>query len=194
MKKRTYEASEAAKREICAALKALMAQKPLNMARQHFYYHFEDIYDAVRWMFDQEAVALLREHEGVMLWQDGLLQLFQYLQENRAVCLCALHSISREHLKRFFQTDVHAIIQGTIQRVVAELNCRVSDTEVDLLTKFYVGALASMMEEWLLENIQETPEELIRFADQLLKDHVRGAALRMAETHPATEQTCREES
>ena len=140
------------------------------------------------------AVALLREHEGVTLWQDGLLQLFQYLQENRAVCLCALHSISREHLKRFFQTDVHAIIQGTIQRVVAELNCRVSDTEVDLLTKFYVGALASMMEEWLLENIQETPEELIRFADQLLKDHVRGAALRMAEPHPAAEQTCREET
>ena len=72
MRQRTYEASEAAKREICAALKTLMAQKPLNkitiveimqscgMARQHFYYHFEDIYDAVHWMFDQEAVALLR--------------------------------------------------------------------------------------------------------------------------------------
>ena len=92
MRQRTYEASEAAKREICAALKTLMAQKPLNkitiveimqscgMARQHFYYHFEDIYDAVRWMFDHEAVALLREHEGVMLWQDGLLQLFQCIQ------------------------------------------------------------------------------------------------------------------
>ena len=157
MRKRTYEASEATKREICAALKVSMAQKPLNkitvaeimqscgMARQHFYYHFEDIYDAVRWMFDQEAVALLREHEGVMLWQDGLLQLFQYLQENRAVCLCALHSISREHLKRFFQTDVHVIIQGTIQRIAEELNYHVSDGEVDLLTKFYVGALASMM-------------------------------------------------
>ena len=206
MKKRTYEASEAAKREICAVLKALMAQKPLNkitvaeimqscsMARQHFYYHFEDIYDAVRWMFDQEAVALLRQHEGVMLWQDGQLQLFQYLQENRAVCLCALHSISREHLKRFFQTDVHVIIQGTIERIVEELNCRVSDGEVDLLTKFYVGALASMMEEWLLGNIPETPEELIRFADQLLNDHVRGAALRMAEPHPETGQTCKEES
>ena len=203
MRKRTYEASEAAKREICAALKALMAQKPLNkitvaeimqscgMARQHFYYHFEDLYDAVRWMFNQEAVALLREHDGVMLWQDGLLQLFQYLQENRAVCLCALHSISREHLKRFVQTDVHVIIQGTIQRIAEELNYQVSEEEVDLLTKFYVGALASIMEEWLLGNIRETPEELIRFADQLLKDHVRGAALRMAETPPAAEQTCR---
>ena len=196
MRKRTYEASETAKREICAALKNLMVQKPLNkitvaeimascgMARQHFYYHFEGIYD---WMFDQEAVALLREHEGVMLLQDGLLQLFHYLQENRAVCLCALHSISREHLKRFFQTDIHAIIQSTIQRIVIELNDQASDNEVNLLTTFYVGALESMIEEWLLGEIQETPEELIQFADRLLKDHVRGAALRLAE------QACREE-
>ena len=191
MKKRTYEASEAAKREICAALKALMAQKPLNKITVA---EIMQSCSMVRWMFDQEAVALLRQHEGVMLWQDGLLQLFQYLQENRAVCLCALHSISREHLKRFFQTDVHVIIQGTIQRIAEELNYQVSDGEVDLLTKFYVGALASMMEEWLLGNIQETPEELIRFADQLLKDHVRGAALRMAETYPSAEQTCKEET
>ena len=206
MKKRTYEASEAAKREICAVLKALMAQKPLNkitvaeimqscsMARQHFYYHFEDIYDAVRWMFDQEAVALLREHEGVMLWQDGLLQLFQYLQENRAVCLCALHSLSREHLKRFFETDVHAIIKDTILQIVAELHYQASDRELALLTEVYVGALVSMMEDLLLGEIQESPEELIQFVDQLLKDHARGAALRMAEPHPAAEQTCREET
>ena len=49
MKKRTYEASNAAKRQICTVLKELMTQKPLNritvaeimrgcgMARQHFY-------------------------------------------------------------------------------------------------------------------------------------------------------------
>ena len=196
MRKRTYEASETAKREICAALKNLMVQKPLNkitvaeimascgMARQHFYYHFEGIYDAVRWMFDQEAVALLREHEGVMLWQDGLLQLFHYLQENRAVCLCALHSISREHLKRFFQTDIHAIIQSTIQRIVIELNDQASDNEVNLLTTFYVGALESMIEEWLLGEIQESPEELLQFVDQILRDHVRGAAIRLTGTAP----------
>ena len=74
-----------------------------------------------------------------------------------------------------------------------ELNYQASDEEVDLLTKFYVGALASMIEDWLLGDIRETPEELIRFADQLLKDHVRGAALRMAGPRPAGEPACREE-
>lgn len=34
------------------------------MARQHFYYHFDNVYDAVRWIFEEEAVALLREHEA----------------------------------------------------------------------------------------------------------------------------------
>ena len=134
MKKRTYEASNAAKRQICTVLKELMTQKPLNritvaeimrgcgMARQHFYYHFDDVYDAVRWIFEEEAVALLREHEGVMLWQDGLLQLFQYLQENRAFCLCALRSMGRDHLKRFFQTDIRTIIQSTIRLIAAEVS------------------------------------------------------------------------
>ena len=183
MKKRTYLASDTAKREICAALKGLMAQKPLTkitvteimhacgMARQHFYYHFEDIYAAVRWMFEEEALVLLREHEGITLWQDGLLQLFQYLQENRAVCLCALHSMSREHLKDFFQ--------NTIREIAAELRYQADEREVTLLTKVYVGALAGMMEDWLLGEIRESPEALIHFVDQLLKDHVRGAALRL---------------
>ena len=130
-------------------------------------------------MFEEEAVALLREHEGVTLWQDGLLQLFQYLQENRAVCLCALHSMSREHLKDFFRTDLQAIIQNTIREIAEELRYPASEREVTLLTKVYVGALASMMEDWLLGEIQESPEDLIQFVDQLLKDHVRGAALRL---------------
>ncbi|WP_417045175.1 TetR/AcrR family transcriptional regulator [Dysosmobacter sp.] len=194
MRKRTYEASYTAKREICAALKNLMAQKPLNkitvaeimsacgMARQHFYYHFEDVYDAVRWMFDEEALVLLREHEGVMLWQDGLLQLFQYLQENKAVCLCALRSIGREHLKHFFQTDIHTIIQSTIRSIAAERHYQAGEQELNMLTQFYVGALANIVEDWLLGEIQGSPEEIIRFVDQVLQDHVRGADLRMSET------------
>ena len=156
------------------------------MARQHFYYHFDDVYDAVRWIFEEEAVALLREHEGVMLWQDGLLQLFQYLQENRAFCLCALRSMGRDHLKRFFQTDIRAIIQSTIRLIAAELGYEAGEQELTMLTQFYVGALVSIVEDWLLGEIQGTPEELIRFVDQVLRDHVRGAGLRLSQAGPGT--------
>ena len=56
-------------------------------------------------MFQEEAVALLQKHEGTLLWQEGLLQLFHYIEENKAVCLCALNSVGRDHLKRFFEEE-----------------------------------------------------------------------------------------
>ena len=159
MEKRTYAAGDTAKRMICDALKSLMAQKPLDkitvaeimrqcgMTRQHFYYHFEDIYAAVRWLFEKEAVALLRKHEGVLLWQDGLLQLFRYLQENRTVCLCAMHSISREHIKRFFQTDINAIIQNTIQTLAAQ--------KAELREELFYGKDEKAANPWLFTGVYE---------------------------------------
>lgn len=89
-------------------LKDLIAQKPIDkitihdltercgIRRQNFYYHFEDVYDLLNWLFHEEAVALLQQHEGTLLWQEGLLQLFRYIEENRAVCLCALRSVGRD--------------------------------------------------------------------------------------------------
>lgn len=194
MERKTGPSAEQTKRALAAALKSLMAQKPLEkitireltdacgMRRQNFYYHFEDIYDLLKWMFQDEAVSLLRRHDGVMLWQDGLLQLFQYLQENRAVCLCALRSLGRSHIKRFFSDDIYEIIHRTVEQISLDISGpgeAEPPVDAELLTSYYVIALSGVVESWLLGEVDRTPEELIAFADTLLQDHVRGAALRI---------------
>ncbi len=199
MEKRTYAASDQTKHALAAALKELMAQRPIDkitihditercgIRRQNFYYHFEDVYDLMRWMFQEEAVSLLRQHEGTLLWQEGLLQLFRYIEENKAVCLCALRSVGREHLKRFFETDIHAIIHRTVEQLgheVGAISAGVTESDVELVTHFYVVALTGMLESWLLGEIDRTPEELIRSADCILQDHVQGARLRYSKNVP----------
>lgn len=72
-------------------------------------------------MFQEEAVALLQQYEGTLLRQEGLLQLFRYIEQNRAVCLCALKSVGREHLKHFFEADIHAIIHRAVEEVGEEV-------------------------------------------------------------------------
>lgn len=202
MDKRAYAASDQTKQALAAALKELMAQKPIDkitirditdrcdIRRQNFYYHFADVYDLMRWMFQEEAMSLLRQHEGALLWQEGLLQLFRYIEENRAVCLCALRSVGREHLKRFFEADVHNIIHRTVEQIGREIG--VTDrnagcADIELTTHFYVVAMSGMLESWLLGEIERTPEELIAFADRMLQDHVRGAALRIQASKPGKE-------
>ena len=186
--------SEQTKQQLASALKTLMAQKPMDkitisdltnicrIRRQSFYYHFEDIYDLLRWMFQNEAISLLKQHEGTLLWQEGLLQLFRYLEENREVCLCAIRSVGRDHLKRFFEADIYAIIHRTIEQIGENIGASsnlTSIVDVEMLTHFYVIALAGMVESWLLGEIDRTPEELIDFADTFLNDQVRGVADRL---------------
>lgn len=185
--------SDQTKSQLAAALKTLMAQKPMdkitiaeltgicNIRRQSFYYHFEDIYDLLRWMIENEAISLLKQQEGALLWKEGLLQLFRYLEENRAVCLCALKSLGHDHIRRFFEADIYAIIHRSIEQLAENIGVQTnldSFVDVEMLTHFYVVALAGITESWLLGEIDRTPEQLIQFADVILNDQVTGAAVR----------------
>ena len=168
MERKANAASDQTKYAQAAALKELMAQKPIDritihdltercgIQRQTFYYHFEDVYDLLRWMFQAEAVALLKQHEGTLLWQEGMLQLFHYIEDNRAVCLCALKSVGREHLKRFFQADIYAIIHRAVEQIGTEagaIQAGVTQEDIALLTHIYVVASAGVVESWLLGEI-----------------------------------------
>ena len=125
-----YEAASLrTKQQLAESLKKLMRTKPFNritvtelvadcgLNRKTFYYHFEDIYALVRWMFQEEAISLLKQREGSILWQEGLLQLFYYLEENRAVCLCALRSPGHDALKHFFGTNLEAIFGKEVEDI-----------------------------------------------------------------------------
>lgn len=192
MERKTNTASDQTKHALSVALKELMVQKPIDkitihdlteragIRRQNFYYHFTNVYDLLRWMFQEKAVAL-QQHEGTLLWQERLLQLFHYIEENKAVCLCALNSVGRDHLKRFFETDIHAIIHRAVEQIgneVGAVQAGVTQDDIALMTHIYVVASAGVIESWLLGEIDRTPEELIKFADQMLQDHINGARMR----------------
>ncbi|MCG9968356.1 TetR family transcriptional regulator C-terminal domain-containing protein [Pelotomaculum terephthalicicum JT] len=181
--------SDVTKRLMVQSLKKFMAKKPLakisvreitedsGFNRQTFYYHFEDIYDMVKWMYQEEAVKLVVEHEGVLLWQDGILQLFRYIEENKAVCLCTLNSLGHQHLKRFFYDDIHAAIERTFLSITEGVP-NVPKDYAEFLIHYYSIALAALMESWLLGEIKQTPEKLIEFIDIAINDQIRGGLQR----------------
>ena len=186
-----YHNASTTKKELAAALKQLMEQKPLEkisnreinslcgLRRETFYYHFADIYALIQWMFEEEALALLRQHEGVQFWREGLLQLFRYIQDNRAFCLCAFQSIGHSHLRKLFQESISGIVRTTVDKLSKELHCPADE----LVVQFYTIALVGTVESWLLGEVDRTPEELIQFADTMLQDHMRGIHLRMQTEH-----------
>lgn len=185
-----YKSSAATRRAISEALKALMLQKPLDkitigeimdacgMRRQHFYYYFTDIYDLLRWTFEEEALQLRREQSGDLPWQEGLLQLFHYIADHRAICLCALDSLGREYLKQLFETDISGIVHRTVDRLARENGFPENAAMEDTAVRFLTLALAGVMESWLRGELTQTPEELIGIFSTIFQDYIRGVKLR----------------
>lgn len=185
-----YKSSAATRRAISEALKALMLQKPLDkitigeimdacgMRRQHFYYYFTDIYDLLRWTFEEEALQLRREQSGDLPWQEGLLQLFHYIADHRAICLCALDSLGREYLKQLFETDISGIVRRTVDRLARENGFPENAAMEDTAVRFLTLALAGVMESWLRGELTQTPEELIGIFSTIFQDYISGVKLR----------------
>ena len=100
--------SQITKRALEASLKNLLLQKPLNkitinditeacgINRMTFYYHFKDIYDLVEWACLEDATKALEGKKTAETWQQGFLQIFYAVRENKPFIMNVYHCVSRE--------------------------------------------------------------------------------------------------
>lgn len=176
---------------LAQSLKKFMARKPFekitvrdlledcDIARATFYYHFEDIYSLMQWMFQSEALSLLKKSESCLTWEDGLLLLMQYINENDKVCLCAYHSIGRDELYRYFTSGVKDALKKFIASIPESTTARQDD--IDFITEFYTGAFVSMLVRWLLKPDRGSPEEILKKLDVAVHGSIRAALRRSTE-------------
>jgi probable dihydroxyacetone kinase regulator len=170
---------------LAASLKKLMMVKPLHaitvkeitdacgLHRQTFYYHFSDVYGLMCWMFEEETCSFFKEADRTACWQERLLQLFDYLDRNRTLCLSAYRSLGRETLRDLFGTDLEEIVREVIfeyGRDVPEI-----EADVEFLTIFYVGALGGIVERWIQGEICRTPEEIVAMTGKMAAAQLAGA-------------------
>lgn len=175
--------SQMAKKLLIDSMKELMAVKPLDkisvreivenagMSRHTFYYHFDDIYDAVKYMYEQEFRTLFSGSELDLTWQKQMGNVLNYLMNNRDVCMCVLDSKYNEEVRHFFYSSIKDIIKNYTNLIAHDLD--VDSAYKEMLSHFITISLSALMESWFRGQIDKTPEELIAFIDISLYDQVR---------------------
>jgi len=183
--------TEMTKNLLADSLKNLMKTKPLpkitvqelvngcRLNRRTFYYHFKDIYDILEWIYKKEAVAELEKHANYNTWQEGVLNLFLYIQNNKEVCLCAFHSLGREHLESFLYSVTYQLIQPVVDTQAGTMN--VDEKFRKFLANFYTIAFLGLVIQWMQNGMKERPEKMTE--DLLIT--VRGSLLNALEQYDA---------
>ena len=179
---RTTSMSNVTKRALEQSLKNLLLKKPLTkitigditedcgINRMTFYYHFKDIYDLVEWACLEDARRALDEKKTYDTWQQGLLQIFEAVQENKPFILNVYRCVHREQVEKYLQPlDV-------IDEEAAGMTLR--DEDKQFIAKVYAYIFIGVMLDWIKNDMRENPQEIVSRLGKLLQGSVTAAISR----------------
>lgn len=144
--------------------------------RMTFYYHFKDIYDLVEWACLEDAKRALDEKKTYDTWQQGLLQIFEAVQENKPFILNVYRCVHREQVEKYLQPLVDQLMLDVIQEESASMMIREEDKQ--FIAKIYAYIFIGVMLDWIKDDMREAPQEIVARLVKLLRGSVTAALRR----------------
>ena len=180
--------SQVTKRALEQSLKNLLLKKPLTkitvsditddcgINRMTFYYHFKDIYDLVEWSCLEDAKRALDEKKTYDTWQQGLLQIFKAVQENKPFILNVYRCVHREQVEKYLQPLVDQLLLNVINEEAARITVR--DEDKQFIAQAYSYMFIGLMLDWIKDDMREDPQQIVEKLSKLIKGSVSVALSR----------------
>lgn len=169
------EATLKTKQALAASLKKFMMKKPFGkitvseiiedckLNRKTFYYHFDDIYALLKWMFEQEAIEVVKQFDLLVDYEDAINFVIDYIDKNTHILNCAFDSLGMVQMKRFLDDDFLEITRSLIDGVEQEYGLSVTDDFKDFLANLYAEAIAGAIVDWFAERDKRPRETFINY-------------------------------
>ena len=169
------EISLQTKQKLAASLKKFMMLKSLNkitvtdiirdcnVNRKTFYYHFEDIYDLLKWILEQEAVEVVKKFDLMVDYKEAIIFVMNYIENNAHILACAYDSLGREEMRRFLYHDFTSIVETLIDNVEKELGLCVKKEFKYFVCNLYTESLAGILIEWFKNPQNRCKEQVVEY-------------------------------
>lgn len=177
--------SQVTKRALEASLKNLLLKKPLDkitinditedcgINRMTFYYHFKDIYDLIEWCCVEDAKKALEGKKTYDTWQQGFLQIFEAVLDNKPFILNVYHSVSREQVEIYLYKLTYDLLIGVVEEKSAGMNVREEDKK--FIADFYKYAFVGLMLDWVRHDMKGDPHRMIEDLSVVMHGNVAAA-------------------
>jgi hypothetical protein len=124
-----------------------------------FYYHFNDIYDLVEWACVEDGKRVLKDKKSYDTWQEGLMQVFEAVKENKPFIMNVYSSLSRERLERFLHKLTYHLIAGVVEEKSEGIS--LSEKNKEFIAQFYQYAFVGIMLDWIDRGMKDDYKEIV---------------------------------
>ena len=186
--------SQITKRALEQSLKNLLQQKPLSkitisditedcgISRMTFYYHFKYIYDLVEWACAEDAARALQNKKTYDTWQQGFVQIFHAVRENKVFVMNVYRCVNREQVEKYLVPLTDQLIMGVITERAAGMTVREADQQ--FIAQVYSYAFVGIMLDWIRDDMRADPEELVNRLAMVIRGGITQALERFRTDRP----------
>ena len=177
------ELSLLTKKQLAAALRTAMYHKSFsditiselvktcNINRKTFYYHFEDIFDLLRWTLEADETELIDKMYAIKDYSKCIEYLMDYMGKNQHLINCAYDSIGQIKLRQLFENDFYKIIEQIIECGEEKARKKLDKDYKEFLIRFYSYGTATTLLDWITKkntsNREATLKHLLRILQRL---------------------------
>ncbi|MBZ9606945.1 TetR/AcrR family transcriptional regulator C-terminal domain-containing protein [Clostridium estertheticum] len=180
--------SQTTKKALASSLKKLMNTTPLTkitindivndcgVNRRTFYYHFQDIYALLEWVFETEVASVMAENKTYQTWQQGFLQIFLYLDQNNKMVLNTYNSVGREYLETHLYNAVYTLVFNVVDEIAVDM--KIWEEKKEFIVNFYKFAFVGLLLDWIRARMVKNPEQLIADLNNVISGDIHRALLK----------------
>ncbi len=153
------------------SLKALMARKSFSkicvsdivdncaLTRQTFYYHFQDKYDLMNWIYYTETARFMANYDTLDHWTEGLISLCRYMRENKTFYINALGTTGSNSFPEYLYGYIRSIALNAVEGMLGDSFDR---EQWDFFAHFFSTAFVAFIVRWANGDMKADPADFIR--------------------------------
>ncbi|WKF83971.1 TetR/AcrR family transcriptional regulator [Lacticaseibacillus pantheris] len=142
-----------------------------HINRNTFYYHFDDIYELLRWTYKQDILTQLQQYTQIDRWEHAYQLMLDYIEDNKHFCQESLRSVARDLLENF----LYSVATGMIEQVVISVDANTPAKISHAITDFYAWAIVMQAIQWLDSDLEESKDDMIKKAEIVLNGTIANA-------------------
>lgn len=144
--------------------------KKCNIERKTFYYHYENLTELIKEIFDEELTVVIKEFNETLSWEDSFILAAKFILENKKAIKHMYQSDYKDDVEKYVFSMAGEIMNKYVNRVAKSTDAK--EIDIKLIAYFYQCALSSSLIQWVATDMKTDPVEMTNRIGKLMDGNI----------------------
>lgn len=144
--------------------------KNCEIERKTFYYHYENLEQLIKEIFESELDKVIEEFNEKLSWEDSFILASRFILDNKRAIMHMYQSDYKVDVEKYVFSMAGEVITKYVRHLSKDTNAKEIDKK--LISYFYQCALSSALIQWIATDMQTDPVVITNRLGKLMDGNI----------------------